>query len=99
MHTLFVINIVLLAAGPILLAIMAYAKHVVAHRRIRVRAPARDAWTAFKSLEWAGDLWRVAKFWLAVALGVGCQMLLITGYVTLNPFVRIPPPRAQRCPC
>lgn len=88
MKTLFTINIVLLAAGPVLLTMFLYAKHVVIHRHIHwEELPEATFWNSFKSFAWLGDLWRLAKFWLAVALGAGLQVLLVLGYVNLNPYV------------
>lgn len=101
---LFIINIALLAGGPVLLVVLGYAKHVVVQRRLdtlREQGGPRESFgqhllTSFKSLSWVGDLWRLGKFWLMVVLSIGFQILLIVGYVKLNPFVRfmfILPPR------
>jgi hypothetical protein len=38
-------------------------------------------------LNWLKTVWRWAKFWLTLVLTVGLQVLLILGYVNLNPFV------------
>jgi hypothetical protein len=97
LRIMFTINIVLLTAGPILLLFLVYTKHVVMHRRLQQPDIAREEgaaesiwrrlWNSFKSLGWLSDLWRVGKFWLAVVLGIGLQVLLIVGYVNVNPFV------------
>jgi hypothetical protein len=95
-----VINIVLLAAGPILLLILAYTKHVVVHGRLLRQLPStaqedgsqesiwRRLWNSFKAMTWLGNLWIVGKFWVALLIGIGLQVLLVLSYVKLNPFVR-----------
>jgi hypothetical protein len=93
------INVVLLTAGPILLLSLAYTKYTIEDRHILeqqrytanvndARAVWRQRWNSFTSKTWLSDLRGVGKFWLAVLLGVGLQVLLIVGYVNLNPFVR-----------
>lgn len=100
MRVLMIINIVLLAAGPILLLILAYTKHVVMHGRLLRRLPStaqEDSsqesiwwrwWNSFKAMTWLGNLWRLGKFWVALVIGIGLQVLLVVGYIKLNPFVR-----------
>lgn len=98
LRILFTINIVLLAAGPVLLMALVYTKHVVLHRRLlqpeithheEQAKPSfwRSSWNSFKSFRWLGDLWRLGRFWLAVAVGIGLQVLLVVGYININPFV------------
>lgn len=105
LRTLFTINVVLLAAGPILLIALIYTKHVVLTRRvhphIQEEIPEEEGarpgvlqklLTGFKSFIWLGNVWRLGKFWLALVVGVALQVLLVVGYVYLNPFVRDIPP-------
>lgn len=97
LSTLFKINIVLLAAGPILLIALVYTKHVVLNR-VHPHAEVlgeeegpgvlQRLLVGFKGLSWLGNLWRLGKFWLALVVGVALQTLLVVGYVYLNPFVR-----------
>jgi hypothetical protein len=46
------------------------------------------SWNSFHAMDWWGNFWKVGKFWLGVLLAVGLQVLLVIGYVNLNPFVR-----------
>lgn len=100
LRTLFTINIVLLAAGPILLIALVYTKHVVLNRRVHPHngeelpeeegahpGVLQNLFAGFKSFGWLGNLWRLGKFWLALVVGVALQVLLVVGYIYLNPFV------------
>jgi hypothetical protein len=92
---MFAINVVLLTAGPILLLILEYNKNIAVHRPPQQPDVAQGGgsreiiwhiWHSLKTL-WLGDLWSVGKFWLAVVFGAVLQVLLVVGYVNLNPFV------------
>ena len=100
LRTLFTINIVLLAAGPILLIALVYTKHIVLNRHVHPRAEGsgeeeearpnvfQKLLAGLKGSSWLGNLWRLGKFWLALVVGVTLQVLLVVGYAYLNPFVR-----------
>ena len=92
-------NIVLLVAGPVLLLVLAFTKNYVMRNRLQELFPEishedrvrhsiwQRWWNSFKAMAWLGDLWRMGKFWLALVVGIGLQILLVLGYVKLNPFV------------
>jgi hypothetical protein len=82
---LLTINIVLLVAGPILLLLLAFIKNYVMHRRLQELFP--EISHEDRAMAWLGDLLRMGKFWLALVVGICLQIILVVGYVKLNPFV------------
>ncbi|KIJ15630.1 hypothetical protein PAXINDRAFT_176502 [Paxillus involutus ATCC 200175] len=100
LETLFVTNVVLLTAGPIVFLLLAYSEHIVRFsKRIRHRhhshANANGSQRNETSREGAlavlkkigTSLWGPAKFWAALVVSACLQAALIAGYVDLNPFV------------
>ncbi|KAH7920604.1 hypothetical protein BV22DRAFT_1097866 [Leucogyrophana mollusca] len=98
---LFVANVVLLTAGPIVLLLLVYSEYIIrVTKRIRHRQNAHHGaanghgstgslgsrlWVGTKEV--AKGFWNWAKFWVALVLGAGFQALLVLGYVNLNPFI------------
>jgi hypothetical protein len=102
LETLFVTNVVLLTAGPIVFLLLAYSEHIVRFsKRIRHRhhshANANGSQRNETSREGAlavlkkigTSLWGPAKFWAALVVSACLQAALIAGYVDLNPFVSV----------
>ncbi|KAF9222451.1 hypothetical protein BS17DRAFT_708764 [Gyrodon lividus] len=100
LETLFVTNVVLLTAGPIVLLLLTYSNHIVRlSKRIRHRHPSHAnangsqrnetfserALAVLKKI--ATGFWGPAKFWAALVVSVGLQAALIVGYANLNPFI------------
>ncbi|KII95471.1 hypothetical protein PLICRDRAFT_98578 [Plicaturopsis crispa FD-325 SS-3] len=90
LNTLFTANIVLLAAGPIAILLLIYSRYAV-QRPTRGsqsgEAALQRGWKNFKRFGWLKGLWKITRFWLALAIGVGLQVLLVVGYLNLNPFI------------
>ncbi|EIW82238.1 hypothetical protein CONPUDRAFT_54548 [Coniophora puteana RWD-64-598 SS2] len=95
-ETLFTINVVLLVVGPIFLLALVYSESIVEMgRHLRHgRQLSEDVGGDRPIMErivvplrrWARGFWRWAKFWAALVIGAGLQVLLVVGYVILNPF-------------
>jgi hypothetical protein len=99
-QTLWTVNIVLLTVGPVILLMSVYFEHIIrVTSRIRsgyYRTANGDAhhesFVARASAEikyFLKGFWVWSKFWTALLLGVGFQMLLVVGYAKLNPFVSV----------
>lgn len=99
-QTLWIVNIILLTVGPVILLMLVYFEHIIrVTSRIRsgyYRAANGDAhheiFVARASAEikyFLKGFWVWSKFWTALLLGVGFQVLLVVGYANLNPFVRV----------
>ncbi|KAG1882430.1 hypothetical protein F4604DRAFT_425374 [Suillus subluteus] len=97
-QTLWIVNIILLTVGPVILLMLVYFEHIIrVTSRIRsgyYRAANgdvhRESFVARASVEikhFLKSFWVWSKFWIALLLGVGLQMLLVVGYAKLNPFV------------
>ncbi|KAG2339609.1 hypothetical protein BDR05DRAFT_938905 [Suillus weaverae] len=97
-QTLWIVNIILLTVGPVILLMLVYFEHIIrVTSRIRsgyYRAANgdvhRESFVARASAEikyFLKSFWVWSKFWTALLLGVGFQMLLVVGYAKLNPFV------------
>lgn len=97
-QTLWIVNIVLLTVGPVILLMLVYFEHIIrVTSRIRsgyYRTANGDAhhesFVARASAEikyFLKGFWVWSKFWTALLLGVGFQVLLVVGYANLNPFV------------
>lgn len=97
LSALYIFNVVLLVIGPVLMTLLIAFEHILQYGRQQQHLNGdahrdtggmwADAWTWFKELSWLKGMWRWAKFWLAVVLTVGFQVLLVLGYVKLNPLV------------
>lgn len=98
-QTLWIVNIVLLTVGPVILLMLVYFEHIIrVTSRIRsgyYRAAANgnaphESFVVRVSAEikhFLKSFWVWSKFWIALILGVGFQILLAIGYAKLNPFV------------
>jgi hypothetical protein len=99
-QTLWIMNIVLLTVGPVVILLSVYFEHIVrATSRIRsgYYRTANDDLNRqnfFACVTAAGKdaikgcfVW--SKFWIALSLGVGFQLLLVVGYAKVNPFVSV----------
>jgi hypothetical protein len=97
-QTLWIVNIVLLTVGPVILLMLVYFEHIIrVTSRIRsgyYRAVNGDVHFENFMARAAADIkyflkgfWVWSKFWTALLLGVGFQVLLVVGYAKLNPFV------------
>ena len=76
-HVLLVAEIILLVAGPILLAGLGY---ILVHQSV------------FSPLQWSSDFRGFGRFWLALLFGVGSQVGLVVGFLKLNRNVCDHPP-------
>ncbi|KAH7883336.1 hypothetical protein F5I97DRAFT_1904225 [Phlebopus sp. FC_14] len=98
LETLFITNVVLLTAGPIVLLLLLYSKYVIQlMKRLRqghresvnggeaTQTPRARIIAVLKKI--GASFWGVAKFWVALLVGIGLQVALVAGYVNLNPFV------------
>lgn len=100
LKTLRIVNIVLLTVGPLVLLLLVYFEHIV-RVTIRIRsgyyraADDRERLQNFtasvaKAVKgFMGGCLAWSKFWIALSLGVGFQLLLVVGYAKLNPFVSV----------
>jgi hypothetical protein len=97
-QTLWIVNIVLLTVGPVILLMLVYFEHIIrVTSRIRsgyYHAVNGDVHFENFMARAAADIkyffngfWVWSKFWTALLLGVGFQILLVVGYAKLNPFV------------
>jgi hypothetical protein len=97
-QTLWIVNIVLLTVGPVILLMLVYFEHIIrVTSRIRsgyYRSLNGDVHFENFMARAAADIkyflkgfWVWSKFWTALLLGVGFQILLVVGYAKLNPFV------------
>jgi hypothetical protein len=89
---LLAFNIALAVFGPaIMILLVAIQSLIVYNRRHRqngvVPGTRQRLWEWFMDLSWLKTIWKWTKFWLALAVTVGLQVLLVVGYVNLNPFV------------
>ncbi|KAJ8488101.1 hypothetical protein ONZ45_g14086 [Pleurotus djamor] len=95
--TLTTINIVALVLGPVMIILLAACEYIIkfntiqGHQNGHVPVPEgsfwRDAWEWFKSMRWLSGFWKWAKFWLALGVTSGFQVLLVTLYVQVNRYV------------
>ncbi|KAG1734465.1 hypothetical protein EDB19DRAFT_1854474 [Suillus lakei] len=98
LQTLWIVNIILLTVGPVILLMLVYFEHIIrvtsrirsgyyravngdAHRESFMTRASAEIKHVLKSF------WVWSKFWIALLVGVGFQMLLVVGYAKLNPFV------------
>jgi hypothetical protein len=97
-QTLWIVNIILLTVGPVILLMLVYFEHIIrVTSRIRsgyYRTVNGDVHFENFMARAAADIkyffkgfWVWSKFWTALLLGVGFQILLVVGYAKLNPFV------------
>ncbi|KAG2142730.1 peptidase family M28-domain-containing protein [Suillus bovinus] len=97
-QTLRIANIVLLIVGPVILLMLVYFEHIIrvasrirsGHYRAANGNVHRESFVVRASAEikhFLKSFWVWFKFWTALLLGVAFQMLLVVGYVKLNPFV------------
>ncbi|KAL1739590.1 putative zinc metalloprotease [Schizophyllum fasciatum] len=87
-------NIVFLAVGPVILALLVGFQVAARQRRREMLGGTYEqegffarAWVAFKSFHWIGGFWKHAKFWVALAVTIGLQVLLYVGYLYINPLI------------
>jgi len=78
---LLTFNIVTLIVGPIVLILFLVCERVFL-------APRNESTETRPALHWLQAIWRHAKFWVALAVAIGWQVLLTWLYIALNPFVR-----------
>jgi hypothetical protein len=99
-QTLWIVNIVLLTVGPVILLMLVYFEHIIrVTSRIRsgyYRTVNGDVHFENFMARATADIkyflkgfWVWSKFWTALLLGVGFQILLVVGYAKLNPFVSV----------
>lgn len=99
MELLFILNVVLLTAGPLILLLLVFSESIVkAAKNIRRRpqeepngsvvVPSCYHRVLMVLRNTGRAFWRSANFWLALLVGAGLQALLVTSYVKINPFVR-----------
>jgi hypothetical protein len=103
LELLFSSNIILAVFGPALVIFLIALQTLIVYNRRRREngsvegggriALVKAAWKWFIHLRWLGP-W--VKFWLALLLGVGLQVVLVYGYIQLNPFVSATLPLAVR---
>lgn len=97
-QTLWIVNIILLTVGPVILLMLVYFEHIIrVTSRIRsgyylaangdVHRESFVACASVKIKHFLKSFWVWSKFWTALLLGVGLQILLVVGYAKLNPFV------------
>jgi hypothetical protein len=89
---LLAFNIALAVFGPaIMILLVAIQSLIVYNRRHRqngvVPGTRQRLSEWFMDLSWLKTIWKWTKFWLALVVTVGLQVLLVVGYVNLNPFV------------
>jgi hypothetical protein len=97
LRTLLTLNLVLAIFGPAIVTLLVALQSLVVFNRRRhengtIQGLRRDAfWDTvrqwFTHLGWVGRFWRWAKFWMALVVSVAMQVLLVFGYISLNPFV------------
>jgi len=91
-------NIVSLVIGPVILILLIVCNYVIQNGRRQTQngiVPEsgenvwQQVWKWFKDFGWLKGLWKWSKFWVAIVVTVVLQVLLVLGYVTLNPFVSV----------
>lgn len=78
-------NIVSLVIGPVILILLIVCNYVIQNGRRQtqngiVPESGENVWQ---------QVWKWFKFWVAIVVTVVLQVLLVLGYVTLNPFVSV----------
>ncbi|KAL4071336.1 hypothetical protein V8B97DRAFT_452974 [Scleroderma yunnanense] len=95
---LFIINVVLLTAGPITLLLLMYSQRIVrAAKQLRQRRleEVNEGEThehvgtrALRTLCYIGKVvWRSTGFWITFLVSAGFQVVLVVLYVKINPFI------------
>ncbi len=92
-------NIVFLVIGPVILILVLAAEAAIQHNRRRYiqngDAPGSSNslwdhfWSWFIEFGWLKGFLSWAKFWIALIATVGLQVLLVYGYLKVNPFVSL----------
>jgi hypothetical protein len=77
-HVLVVTEIVLLCVGPVIIASLGYL--LLQQSATSITSLSRDQWRSY----FRG----YGRFWLALILGVGAHVVLVVGFLKLNPNVR-----------
>ncbi|KAF8921991.1 putative zinc metalloprotease [Mucidula mucida] len=90
-------NIVFLVIGPVILILVLAAEAAIQHNRRRYiqngDAPGSSNslwdhfWSWFIEFGWLKGFLSWAKFWIALIATVGLQVLLVYGYLKVNPFI------------
>ncbi|KAG1824010.1 hypothetical protein EV424DRAFT_1606366, partial [Suillus variegatus] len=99
-QTLQIVNIILLTVGPVILLMLVYFEHIIrvmscirsGYYRTANGDTHRESFVARASAKithFLKGFWVWSKFWIASLLGVGFQILLVVGYVKLNPFASV----------
>jgi len=95
---LFIMNVVLLTAGPITLLLLMYSQRIIratkwirqGRQEVANGGEAHEPWgvRALQIVKCIGEaLWRSASFWIALLVSAGLQAAFVALYVKLNPFV------------
>ncbi|KAK0456080.1 putative zinc metalloprotease [Armillaria borealis] len=96
LSSLFTFNTVLLAIGPIVLILLLACEAAIRHNRRNGEngnAPGSHnnlwghLWDSVVSLRWLSGFWRRSKFWFAVLVTAGLQVLLAFSFLKLNIFI------------
>lgn len=77
-HVLVVTEIILLCVGPVIIASLGYL--LLQQSATSITSLSRDQWRSY----FRG----YGRFWLALILGVSAQVVLVVGFLKLNPNVR-----------
>ncbi|KAG2109315.1 uncharacterized protein F5147DRAFT_798447 [Suillus discolor] len=88
-QTLQIVNIILLTVGPVIL-LMVTSRIRSGYYRTANGDTHRESFVvraSAKITHFLKGFWVWSKFWIALLLGVGFQILLVVGYAKLNPFV------------
>ncbi|CAK5277279.1 unnamed protein product [Mycena citricolor] len=93
MNTVFAIDIVLLVVGPLFLLLLFVLETAVLHERTSTQngAPPQHAFlerarASLVNFTWTKPAWQLAKFWVAVAVTILSQALLVFAFLKINPF-------------
>ena len=100
LRALLAFDIALAVFGPAIVILLFAIQSLIAYnRRHRQNGAAHTRmhhrtwntmWNWFIDMGWLRSVWKWAKFWLAVVISVGLQVLLVVGYLNLNPYVSSP---------
>ncbi|KAG7452279.1 uncharacterized protein BT62DRAFT_960318 [Guyanagaster necrorhizus] len=94
--SLFTFNTVLLVVGPVVLILFLVCEAAIRHNRRNGEngsAPGSHDnfwgyfWNSVISLRWLSGFWRWSKFWFAILVTAGLQVLLALSFLKLNTFI------------
>ncbi|KAK0465552.1 putative zinc metalloprotease [Desarmillaria tabescens] len=95
LSSLFTFNVVLLAVGPVVLILLLACEAAIRHNRRNDENGSVPGshdnfwghlWNSTISLRWLSGFWRWSKFWFAILVTVGLQVLLVFSFVKINTF-------------